>query len=88
MRYAANLRSIGHTGTLELLGKESSDKDGKPRPDDGFVAETGKSEDSHIQDSLGSCSIAYEVVQEEIVQLVRTHYIFSTLFYLLIFARW
>lgn len=85
-RNTANLRSIGHTGTLELLGKESADEDGKPMLDDGFIVGTGKSNDGQVHNSLGSCSIAYEVVQEEIVQFVRTYDFFGTLFYFLIFA--
>ena len=75
----ADLGAIGQTGTLELLGEETAAEGLKPLLDNLFVVETGESFGGHAENLGRTEAKAQEIIQEEVVQLVRSHQVFGLL---------
>lgn len=71
-RYAADLRSIGQAGTLELLSEKSPHKDPEPFFNSIIVKFSVKGSLCKTEYLFGRKCTAHEVVKEEIVKLIRS----------------
>lgn len=77
----ADLRTIGHAGTLELLGEESAVEVSFPFQYSGIVVDILESHARKKEYLAGCEAVAQCMVEEEVMKLVGTYEIFRLLGY-------
>ena len=81
-RDANYFRTIRHGRALELLGTEATHEGIEPFIDGSFVILVFERLACHVFDLLASKTKAEKVIQEEVMQVVRSHFVFGLLGYL------
>ena len=76
---AYNFWSVWHAAAFELLCEEATHKDIQPMVDDLLLIHTLKCDASHKSNLLAGETVAQEIVEEEIVQLVWSYFVFGDL---------
>ena len=82
----ANLRTVGHTGALELLVEEAAHKDLEPFAQGFVVVDVPQRKLCHAVELFGREAVAKHIEQVEIVQLVGADQILGLLRDLAVFS--
>ena len=77
--YGADLRTVRYAGALELLGEEPLEESLQPVPQRALVVCPGEGLSREEEELLRGVAEAEEIVEIEVVQLVRAHQVFCLL---------